>query len=157
MAERLVREPAERARLDLARRLGISPRRLLGWEPAERHEQYDADGNLVGFTVVVREPEWSDDDRNRLLALGLYEDGVCDCGFHESVATDMTNHFTFENRTCPLCRGGARWARMQAADDDTQRKAHGENPPPGTPDPADGRRTYTKLLSPAEVEQMRRR
>jgi hypothetical protein len=83
--ERLVRHPAERERLDLALALGVSPRRLLGWEPEERHEHYDADGNLTGYTVVTRDPEFDDGDLERLLALRAYEAGVCACGIHESL------------------------------------------------------------------------
>ena len=48
--------------------LGVSPRRLSGWEPLEVTEyEYDEDGRLVG-SVTTREPEWSADDVNALLA-----------------------------------------------------------------------------------------
>lgn len=47
--------------------MGVSPRRLSGWEPAEVTEyHYDGD-RLVGSTTR-REPEWGDADRVAVLA-----------------------------------------------------------------------------------------
>ena len=46
----------------MARELGVSLRRLNGWEPAESTEfVYDVAGRLVR-TVTTREPEWSRDE-----------------------------------------------------------------------------------------------
>lgn len=90
-----------------------------------------------------------------MLALAQYEAGVCDCGFHESVAQDRDNFFTFDQRTCPVCRGAARYARMQAANDESAYKIHGDNPAPSVPHPADGRRTFVKQLSTDEVAELK--
>lgn len=48
--------------------MGVSPRRLSGWEPSEftRYE-YDGDGRLVG-SVTEREPEWCRADVEALIA-----------------------------------------------------------------------------------------
>ena len=100
---------------------------------------------------MTREAEWDDRQRERLLALSIYERGVCECGFHESLATDRANNFTFETKTCPVCRGVAKMARLQFHADEQSDKAMGENPPPGLPRAADGRRTYVRMMSPLEV------
>src|SRR4051794_28334242 len=107
MAERLVGVPHERAVLRLAERVGTSDRRILGWEPTERHEHYeiDAEGNavLTGVTIVKREPEWDDATRNRHLALAEYDADVHDlCGLHDSIA--MTDpHWRLKDKVCPVC------------------------------------------------------
>lgn len=106
--------------------------------------------------MVTREAEWDDVQRDRMLGLGIYEAGICECGIHESLTSDPSNHFTFEQRTCSVCRGVARYGRMMAHSDDLARKTIGENPPPGTPDPADGRRLFVKMLSPLEVDKLRK-
>jgi hypothetical protein len=55
-------------RLDLALTLGVSPRRLDGWEPAEIVEyEYDENGRLAR-ALSTREPEFSEDDVALLLA-----------------------------------------------------------------------------------------
>ena len=155
MAERLVRQPAERDRLTLARTLGVSPRRLLGWEPEERHEHYDADGNLTGYTLVTRESEWSDDDRRRLLALAQYEAELHTCGFHWSLLEDPDNVFMPQHRVCPVCKGSDRFQRIQ--DHADHKAAETANGNPSAPLPTDGRSLYMRLLSEAEVEEIRAR
>lgn len=156
IAEGLVGAPDERDRLSLARSLGISEKRLLGWEPEERHEHYDAEGNLTGFTIVTREVEWDDRQRARMEALSIYERGVCSCGFHESLTNDKANAFTFEVKTCPVCRGAAKFDRIQQHSDEQSDKTLGDNPPPGLSRSADGRRTFIRQMSPLEVAAMQR-
>lgn len=57
--------------------MGISPKRLLGWEPRTFYH-YDDDGRLVSSTV---EPEWDEEQRGWLFALDDYEADLCDgCG-----------------------------------------------------------------------------
>jgi hypothetical protein len=153
MAERLVRQPGERARLKLAERLGVSYRRLHGWEPTERHEHFGADGNLTGWTVVTREPEWDDAERNRLLALAQYEAECHDCGFHWSVLDDPGNVFMPEFKTCPVCRGATRFSRIQDNADKAMREQNKDNPI--APDPADGRNLFMRQLSADEAAAMR--
>ncbi|MCW2287041.1 YD repeat-containing protein [Leucobacter luti] len=54
--------------LELALKLGVSPRRLSGWEPVTATTyEYDDDGRLVG-SVTEREPEWSRADVEALVA-----------------------------------------------------------------------------------------
>lgn len=110
---------------------------------------------MTGWTVVTRETEWDDRQRDRLLALGLYESGVCECGFHRKVASDTDNLFTFQTETCPVCRGVARMSRMQEREDEEEAKRLGEKPAPSTPRLADGRRTFVRQLPPAEAAEMR--
>lgn len=131
--------------------MGISEKTLLGWVPEERHEHYDAEGNLTGYTVVTRESEWDDRQRDRMLALAYYRRGVCACGFHESLTSDKGNHFTFETKVCPVCRGAAKMARIQDAADNESDRTLGENPPAMISRAGDGRRTFIRQLSPLEV------
>lgn len=59
----------------------MSLRRFDGDEPAERHEHYDAEGNLTGVTVVTREPEWDERARTEALAAVYADWRRCpDCG-----------------------------------------------------------------------------
>ena len=54
--------------LDLAIELGVSPRRLSGWEPVTATTyEYDDAGRLIG-SVTEREPEWSRADVEALVA-----------------------------------------------------------------------------------------
>ncbi len=89
------------------------------------------------------------------MALGRFEAGLCACGFHESLTGDKSNHFAFETRVCPVCAGGSKLARIYEASDKAFRERLGDNPSPATPDPSDGRHVFTRLQSPAEVEQRR--
>lgn len=155
MADRLVRQPQDVQRLRLARTYGRSPSVVLGRVPAERHEHYDADDRLTGYTLVIREPEFTDDDRARMLALEVYERGICECGFHEDLTEPEQNFYQIETRTCPVCAGTARAKRVQNEADEKIRKRMGENAPPATPDPADGRRTFVRPLTGAELERRR--
>lgn len=91
-----------------------------------------------------------------MLALGRYQARICRCGFHESLTADPANHFTFDVRVCPVCRGAAQFARTQDAADARHRKTHSrDNEAAPGPDPADGRRMFTRLLSPQEAATRR--
>lgn len=90
-----------------------------------------------------------------MLALRYYERSICECGFHESAATDRSNFFTFESRICPVCRGAAKQARIQAHADERDDKQLGENPPPGASRAADGRRTFVRQMNPLEVARLK--
>lgn len=143
--------------MTLARTLGISRRRLLGWEPTETHERFDADGHMIGWTVTTREPEWDDVARDQLLALAHYEADVCDCGIHSSQSHDKANVYTFQTDVCPVCAGVDVYGRVQHADDDLLLdREYGEaGPPAKAPLPADGRRTYLRRASEDEVAAQR--
>lgn len=149
-------------RLRLARDLGISYKRLHGWEPRSVQRGYDRDGQQVAladaWTIVTEvDPEWDDDERTRMRALSAYEAGICKCGFHSSLTEDKSNFFTFQEHRCPVCAASDRKGRMQDAADEQSKKAAGENPPPGTPQPGDGRTTYLRRMSPDEVAPARAR
>ncbi|GAA4120469.1 hypothetical protein GCM10022215_24130 [Nocardioides fonticola] len=86
-----------------------------------------------------------------MLALGEYETGVCEgCGWHEQLADQI--HVTADTKVCPICAGLDRWRRVQAAADKAHRDSQGGDPDPRAPDPADGRRTRTRVLTADEVE-----
>lgn len=122
---------------------------MLGWEPSERHEHYDAEGNLSGYTVVTREAEFNDADQIGLLALQRYESEVHACGHHASLLADKSNFFEPATHVCAVCAAKDRWDRMLRDSDATAIKGLG----PKDPYPSDGRSTYTRLLSPEEVAE----
>lgn len=112
---------------------------------------YDADGNLTGWTQA--EPEWNDHERDRMLALAVYEAGVCECGFHEDITSDPSNLLTIDSRVCPVCKSVAVHQRKQQAADEKAEKALGQDPPPGAPRPDDGRHEFVRPLTPEEAER----
>ena len=63
--------------------------------------------SLAWEVVTETEPEWDDRERAKLLALATYEAGLCECGWHKDLTDDRSNHFTFDDRTCPVCKGTA--------------------------------------------------
>ena len=149
-------------RLRLARDLGVSYKRLHGWEPQRIHRGYDRDGQRVALAdaweiVVETEPEWDDDQRAQARALVAYEAGICRCGFHSSITADRSNFFTFEDRRCSVCAQAEKYGRIQDSSDEAAVKAMGETPPPGIPRPTDGRQTFLRRMSPTEVAEARER
>lgn len=127
----------------------------MGWTPVERHEHYDADDNLTGYTVVTREPEWDDTSRDELLALARYELEVHSCGYHSSLTHDPANVFMPTEDTCPVCKGRDAFARIQHDADQKAEKAAGDDPRKSRP--GDGRTTYMRLLPPDEAEAVKQR
>lgn len=71
----------------LAARLGVSPRRLSGWEPSRitTHE-YDDDGRPIR-SVTVTEPEWDVDQVDLMLAWEAYRGDLGQYGEMLSEAT----------------------------------------------------------------------
>lgn len=132
----------------------MTPRELSGWVPAERHEHYDADDNLTGYTIVVRDSRIDDADRAALLGLAQFENEVCGCGFHPSLADDKANVFAFETRECPVCAGHAQGDRKLQDQDRTFAEANPKTDPL-TKRPSDGVHPYMRLLSPREAEELR--
>lgn len=119
--------------------MAISEKRLNGWEATERHEHYDPEGVLTGFTLVTREPEWDDMERAKVQALADYEAGMCDCGLHRSVA-DTDPDMEMAERICPSCAALAKNRRIIAAADEKATKAvTGKALPPEETLPTDGR------------------
>lgn len=78
-----------------------------------------------------------------MLALDRYESELCRCGTHPSLLEDKRNHFTFDEKFCPVCKGGAQFSRIQAHADHVAVERMGDDPPPGAPLPSDGRTTVT--------------
>lgn len=121
--------------------MGVSEKRLLGWEPTETHDYtYDNEGR-VSRVVVTREPEWDDQQRANMLALADYEADLCECGFPSAVA-DTDPDLQIKYRECPVCSGLARAVRVQdEADKRLVSQVYGQRgPQPADELPADGRR-----------------
>jgi ferredoxin len=77
---------------------------LDGREPAEVTEyEYGGDGRLLRSTTT-REPEWTDLDRDEMLALAMHRDSLCPlCGMPLEVCTshaDTGPEFTVRRRRC---------------------------------------------------------
>lgn len=149
----LVRNPAELARRQRARTFGRPPSVYLGRVPAERHEHYSADDQLTGYTLVIREPEWTDLDRQMIEELDAYERDVHACGHHKSVIHDPESGFEPKVDKCPVCAGVAVYSRVLQAEDEAARKKRGEKAPPTAPLPSDGRSWYMRMLTPAEAAE----
>ena len=62
---RIARDAQLREELETAERLGISHKRLLGWEPTTTYTHDDA-GRLISS---VPEVEWDDEQREAMIAL----------------------------------------------------------------------------------------
>jgi len=88
---------------------------------------------------VTRESEWDDVERDKMLALAEYDNGMCDCGMHKSVA-DTDPDLEMTERICPVCSGIARNLRVIAdRDAKTLKECYGDKVPPDAPRPEDGR------------------
>jgi hypothetical protein len=90
LARRLANDPVLREEVSLARTLGISYKRLRGWEPTTVYEHDDA-GRLVSSRP---ETEWDATEVAWMQALGDYEATLCEhCGLPRDVchARDMEN------------------------------------------------------------------
>lgn len=87
-----------------------------------------------------------------------YEAELCACGFHSSLTDPENGHaFTFVERRCPVCAAAAKYGRIQDANDDAAAKAAGENAPPTADKPGDGRRTFMRRMTAAEVADRKAR
>jgi hypothetical protein len=62
--------------VEVARSLGISVKRLNGWEP-KRTTKYHYSHNRLSEATTTVEPEWDDDERNWMLALADLEAQSC--------------------------------------------------------------------------------
>lgn len=79
--------------METAERLGISLRRLEGWEPTTRYV-HDAAGRLVSSAP---EPEWDDLEQGWMVALAAWRDMRCKgCGGDLAVTTDPANEGRFQ-------------------------------------------------------------
>lgn len=126
---------------------------MAGWTPAETHTHYAADGETVtGYTMVERESRINDADRSDLLALSLYEQQVCKCGFHPSIANDPDAVFQPTDIVCPVCAGSDGWMRIQQDRDEATQKSM-KDAPAEKPRPWDGRHSYMQHLTPQQAAE----
>lgn len=152
-AARLAGRPGEQRYRTLARAVGRPKSVLLGRVPRERHEHYDPDGNLTGFTIVEREPEWLDSDVRDLLELAQVEGESCPgCGWHPTVIADPDFIVGPVDHVCPVCAGETQYRRALTAKDDVHAKQH-DKAKPAAPRPSDGRYTRMAVLTPDEIEK----
>ena len=96
LRRQIAESPAKRQQLEAAIAHGVSLSRFLGREPSERHDHYDADGVFTGHTIVTRDPEFTDVDRDHLTALAQVKANECPkCGGPLDQTTD-TEHWSWE-------------------------------------------------------------
>lgn len=81
--------------MKLAHSLGISHRRLLGWEAGET-VSHEYDGDRLIRSTVTRESEWSPYERSLMLAFQSFEDRRGPNGFLLSEELDPEVKFTAE-------------------------------------------------------------
>lgn len=91
---RLAADGDFRREVEAAERLGISHRRLSGWEPITRYA-YDDSGRLI---ESAPEPEWTDFERSLMVALEVYRtETTCHlCGLPKSICRDSKNERAFD-------------------------------------------------------------
>lgn len=141
----LAGDPGLRVTVEAARSWGVSPRRMLGWEPVTTtvHE-YDDAGRLVRSTTTV-EPEWGPEDHELALSLLAYEAQLCP-GCHapvgETTAPEREFGYTTEAVMCHRCvaigREHERWARSGSAPHAMLVTARLREEVPGGAGPVDG-------------------
>lgn len=115
----------------MARTLAVSVKRLDGWEPTEvTAYEYDETGRLAR-SVTTRGVEWDEVERGWLLALDLYEAGLCKrCGVplaesldadHDPDNPDAPYHYVADqpaacNHCLVLVRSERAWSKLREAD-----------------------------------------
>lgn len=106
---------------------------------------------------MTREPEWDDQQRERMLQLAEYEAGVCpDCGTHHEMRDPERHFYQMETPICSVCAGIERTQRMLTEQDDENGKRLRDQAV-SEPRPSDGRKLNARLLSPFEVAQAKAR
>lgn len=118
----------------------------MGWEPTETHDLiYDDEGRHVS-TVVTRESEWDDRQRDKMLGLSLYRAGLCHgCGYPK-ILHHPRYHFDIELERCPIKAALDRFDRIQGEADEKVREAQKNNP--AAPQAKDGRQVSVRLKPP---------
>lgn len=107
---------------------------------------------------MTREPEWDDEQRDRMLALADYEAGICSgCGWHHDLIHEPGAGFKIDLDTCPVCAQVAQYGRWQEELDKENDRRIGETDA-REPRPTDGRKVRLQHLTPqqAELERARR-
>lgn len=106
----------------------------------------------VWTLIVEREPEFSDNDRNRLLGLAFYQGTVGPCGYsHEFVTNDPDIAGMPHDITCVFCAGLDRFERVRHDREEKQ----GKDKPPSAPRASDGRQTVMRILTQEEAAEAR--
>jgi hypothetical protein len=96
--------------VEAAHALGISVKRLDGWEPLQRTEyEYDRNGRMVASTTV-REQEWDEEQQSLMLALHAYRANVHEaCGHYLPDATEGEDDWVTDDPIrCHACTARAR-------------------------------------------------
>ena len=101
--------------------MGVSHRRLCGWEPAEV-TLFEYDGDVLVRSVTVREAEFTDDEVSLLLASRRVAASIGPHGVSMSEATDPSNRGKFIVNESPRVD----YARL--AIDKAREKHYTENP-----------------------------
>lgn len=84
-----------------------------------------------------------------MLALGIYEAGICECGLHQSQLDDPANNpHTIIDRVCKVCAAIDKYQRVQAEADQKALDAMGKKPQASSTRPSDGRTSLLKPLEP---------
>jgi hypothetical protein len=99
-----------RALTKLSRDLGVSVRRLDGWEPTQQHLfEYEPvvwwkpwTWDRIKQVVVITEPEWNPEEVALLLASAEFEGGLNPLGTPLSEATDPANQFAYPPPSSPV-------------------------------------------------------
>ena len=104
-------------------------------------------------TVVTREIEWDDLEREKMAALVQYRSEICDCGLHRSVA-DEDPDLELTRRQCPVCAGIARGMREIHSQDERDVEALGKTPAPNAERPGDGRSFGLRSKVSPEIERL---
>jgi len=108
-----------------AEALGVSYKRLHGWEPRRVTVHYDADGAEVGRSVTTTEVEWDVDQRQIAVGLtGVRADTCGGCGQPLSLSMDPASagddesEFMYEAKLPVRCHGcTAKAAAVKAHED----------------------------------------
>lgn len=123
----------------------------MGWEP-KRYTVTDENGAQTTTT----EAEWDDYERDKMLALDIYDAAICSgCGVHKSRMRKGVDHYTFAEESCVVCAGADMFHRHLAAKDHGHEKtipdSYSDSAKASLPRPADGRKVYIKAQTAAQA------
>lgn len=97
-------EPEDWRALRIARAWGVSPRRFLGWEPAQTVTYVRDQAGRIVTAHITTEPEWDESDIRLAFALEDYEARLCrGCGDDLEETTKTENHEAYEPLPIVVC------------------------------------------------------
>lgn len=115
------------------------------------HVYHCDDAGRVEWVEVQREAEWSQDDRDQVEALVMFESLTCKgCGGWLPDTTDPNFAAVVEHAKCYGCQSLAINQR------DTEAKHKDEKPTPGRPFWTDGSRVGVRAATAAEIAAAKR-